>query len=246
LSTPLLGFPLKQYGEGLDFSAGFSVASPLSPAVSIGAGASYLVHGDYRLVDQGDDFKPGAEIAITAGLDIQPQGRPGSMIRLDGVYRLYQTDELGGVEIFEEGNQLELQAEATLPVGQAAVSALARTVLKSDNTSLSVAGSTVGEITAAAGTSVLTRLAVTIPLGSSLRGGLLGEVGLFDGSDLQGENGNVIGIGPLVSIALGGGTALRVGGMALSGSLETSPDEPDENLSGLAGFLTLSWRGGDR
>jgi hypothetical protein len=168
------------------------------------------------------------------------------MIRLDGVYRIYQTDELGGVEIFEEGNQLELQAEATLPVGRAAVSALARSVLKSDNTSLSAAGGTVEEITASAGTSVLGRVAVTLPIGSSLRGGLLGEVGLFDGSELDGENGSVFGIGPVVSFALGGGTAVRLGGMVLSGSLEAAPDEPDESLSGLAGFLTLSWRGGDR
>lgn len=244
LAHPVLGFPVKQLGRGFDVSAGAALAGPLGGGLSGGMGVGVVIPGAYALLAGQEDFTPGTEIAVSGGLDLGADGsEAGSgILRLDATYRYFGKDKIGDTEIFEEGAQIELQALGRTSMGELGLSALARSVLKSDNTVLAPAGDDVGDITEAAGASVFGQLGADYPFGEAVRAGVQGEFRLYDGSEGARADGSAIGAGPYVMLGLADRGWLRAGAMLLSGSLEGG-DAGDTDLSGFAVNVGFFWRG---
>lgn len=256
LGHPLLGFGLKQYGRGFDLSAGAGVGFPLGARGSMALGAGVIRHGSYTLVENGDDYEPAPEVSISAGLDVGgsrvggeggPAGgaaREGGLLRLDATYRLFGEDKLDGETIFEEGDQIELQALAATRPARVRASALARLVVKSDNTAFSGAGGAVGALKTKAGNGILLQGGIDAPLGGAVRWGVDGEMTRFSGSDTPGENGTAFGVGPSLGIPVGAGGSLRLRVLYLFGSIDSEQGSVGGDLSGLAVSAGLRWRAG--
>jgi hypothetical protein len=248
LGHPLLGFAMKQYGQGFDASGAASLGLPLGSAASAAIGAGFIHHGAYTLLDGADDFRPGAEMALSAGLDVGSTGGvaagDAASLRLDATYRLFGKDELGGAAVFEEGDQVELEAAARTRPARIGASLLGRIVLKQDNTSIGTSGQTVREIKTKAGRSTLVQAGVDAALGSALRGGVDAEWNSFSGSDAPGEDGTAIGVGPALAMPVGARGWLRARVLLLTGTIDGGPGFAERDLSGVAAALGVHWRGG--
>ena len=273
LAHPLLAFRLKQYGQGTDVNAGLALALPLTSGVTFGVGAGRVFRGTYPLGAGMADFEPSAETAISTGLDMERDDGTGPSVRLDAVYRLYGTDRQGGLDIFEPGNQTELQVTARaggggsggsggLAGGQGVrVEVTGRFVWKADDRFR--AATTPGELQAALqatrpGTFSRFTATADLPLGGRLRAGLDTEWSGFAGGDLRGSNGtgsgtdgpvygsngSVYGGGPQLRLGLGRSGALTLGGSYLFGTLKAKGAVPQIDLSGYSAFCSLAWRTG--
>jgi hypothetical protein len=273
LAHPLLAFRLKQYGQGTDVNAGLAVALPLASGVTFGVGAGRVLRGAYPLGEGMADFEPSAETAISTGLDLGRDDGTGPSARLDAVHRLYGTDRQGGIDLFEPGNQTELQLTARAggvgrvgpaghgggvgpaggigragrvgPVGGQGVTAevTGRLVWKGDDRFLTA--TTLGEPQATRpGTFSRFTAAASVPVGSRLRAGLNTEWSGFTGGDLPGIDGSVYGGGPQLRLELGRSGALALGGSYLLGTLEAKGAMRQTDLSGFSAFCSLVWRTG--
>ncbi len=243
LALPVLGFRAKDYGEGLNLSAGGAVAFPLSGTARFAMGAGFVHRGSYTLFAGGGDYRPAPEVSATAGLDLQGRGKGSTapLLRLDAVYRIYGNDELDGETVFEEGNQLELQAAGSSGGSGLRLTGLARTVLKADNTVTGGQGQTVEALKASSGNAVLGRLEVDLPVGTALRAGITSEWNHVSGSDTPVWNGDSYGLGPVLRAALGAHARLEFNVMRLGGTLDGGAN-PDLDLSGTSIGVTFSWR----
>jgi hypothetical protein len=243
LALPVLGFRAKDYGEGLNLSAGGAAAFPLSGTARFALGAGVVHRGSYTLIAGGGDYRPAPEVSATAGLDLRGRanGSPAPLLRLDAVYRIYGKDELDGKTIFEEGNQIELQAAGSSGGSGLQVDGLARTVLKADNTVTGTEGQTVEALKASSGNALLARLRADLPVGTALRVGLASEWNHVSGSDTPTWNGDSYGLGPVLRASLGPRTRLELNVMRLGGTLDGGAS-PDLELSGTSFGVTFSWR----
>ncbi len=248
LGHPLLGFGLKQYGQGFDVSGGASIALPLGASSTFGVGGGFIQHGSYTLLENGDDYKPAPEFSVSAGADFGGAADAGSggggTLRLDGTVRVYGKDELDGAEIFQEGQQIELQAQAQSAPSRLAAFALARLVLKGENTAFTGDGATLAEIKSKAGNDLLIQAGADVPIAGSLRGGVDGEWNRFSGSDTPGYDGSAFGVGPTLGIPVGDGGWLRLRALLLFGSIEASAGQQKSDLSGFAATFAFRWRAG--
>lgn len=270
LGHPLLAFRLKQYGRGTDVTGGLSLALPLTSGLTFGAGTGVILRAAYPLVDGMADYEPSSETAISAGLDVERADGAGPSARLDVVYRLYGTDQQGGVDLMEPGDQTEIQLTArTGRIGRAGrtgrtgasgrldpahparpgdfrgvtAEATARVVLKADD--LYLTGMTLGEPQATRpGTYSRFTAGASILLGSRVRAGLNAEWSEFTGSELPGNNGSAYGVGPELRIGLGQGGVLSLGGSYLGGTLEADGTIARTDLTGYSAFCSLAWRTG--
>lgn len=251
LSVPLFGFRMKTYGQGLDLSAGAATALPLGERASLGLGAGIVSHGEYTLVEDGDDYKPGLESSVSLGLDLGGRARgrgnasgSGAPLRVDLSYRAFGKDQLGGEDLFQEGGQIEGQAAVALGQHGPRFNLLGRVVAKSDNTSFADSSGSIQELKEKPGTSVRGEATFDFPLGTSMRLGLLGEVQNFSGSDDASLNGSVFGGGPVLSILFGKSGGLRLAGEYLTGSIDENKetDRAKVDLSGFSASIGLTVR----
>ena len=243
LSQPILGFSLKQYGQGFDATGGIALALPAGPGAVIGLGAGIVAPGSYTLIDGGGDFAPGTQISLTAGLDLT-NTETGAQARLDSGYRIYSTDELDGEPIFEEGNQIELQATGRAPAAGLILTAASQGVFKADNAILQGPGATVASISQKPGTSFDIRLGADRPLGERWLLGVRGEWRSFNGSDTPGRDGTAFGAGPSARVDLGASAWFRLNALVMTGSLDAGDGFAEQDLSGVAITAALSWTGG--
>ncbi|MCA9757594.1 MAG: hypothetical protein KDA27_17445 [Candidatus Eisenbacteria bacterium] len=256
LGNPLLGFRMKHYGEGLDLSGGAAFAVPLGSSVTAAVGAGFVTRGAYEFVAGEDDFKPGQETSVSGGVDILSSGaRPA--LRLDASYRMFGADQLGDNDIFQEGNQLELQATTSFRPATARIDLTGRYVLKDDNEILDPPGTDVEKIVMDAGTAFFVQGEAGFLLGSAFLG-VSGNLTSFDGGE-DGDGttseaaytGSTFGVGPVLEFGLGDSGRLRLGGQYLTGSIDerTLADEtvvPSIDLSGFDVVVSLSWSPGAR
>lgn len=244
LAHPVLGFTLKQYGRGLDLSGGVAAATLLGPSVSAGAGAGVIIPGGYALLEGEEDYTPGTEIAVSAGIDVGSTESPQDpMLRLDGSYRMYGTDQLGDADIFEEGDQIELQALGRTGLGPLLLSSWNRLVLKADNVVFEDAGDSIEETQEASGTTFAGQLGLDLPVGETAAVGLQGEWRVYDGSEGGRRDGTALGFGPSAMLGLGTQGWIRATALYLTGTLTGVDDLPDDDLSGFAVTVGIFWRG---
>ena len=232
LSHPVLAFRLKEYGRGLDLSAGLALAVPLAPGISAGIGGGFMAHGAYALVEDGADYTPGSEISLSAGVDFGGTEDSPAPVRLDAVWRTFARDEVEGQEVFEEGDQLTFEASGRTGSGKLAASLTGRIVTQSDNTIFTSEGETVESFRTPAGTLGLMIAAADLPVSSWLRLGLEAELSRFSGSEGGSRDGQAYGAGPIATLILGKHAHLTARARLLSGSLETGTEGAEIDLSG--------------
>ena len=132
LSQDFYSFGVPVLGQGFNIAPAVTIAYPINNNFVIGAGASYQVKGDFKPVENMlESFTPGDELMITGGVDVR-LGRSWAL-STNVSYITYQEDELGGVSIFESGDQafVALQVLGNLGTNQLRVTSRYRTKAKS-------------------------------------------------------------------------------------------------------------------
>lgn len=240
LGHPLLGFRMKHYGEGVNVSGGGAIAFPLGERATFALGGGFVQRGEYEFVEGEPDFKPGAESSVSAGLDfLSEDGEP--FTRFDVSYRIYGKDESGGQEIFQEGNQTELQASLNLRPGRMRSALLVRGVLKDENEVLSANGDNVDAVAVDAGQSIFARYTLGIALSESSVFGFLADYATFSGSEVVQNDGHAWGVGPTFEQRLGQSGRLGLSALFLRGSTDGDEELPELDLSGLDVSMQLTW-----
>lgn len=106
LSGKALGFKYNKLGEGLDINVGGGLAHAFG-AVAFGAGAGYIIKGEYAFAEDKDvKYKPGDQLNITGGFDLSLSSL---LLRTDVTYATYKTDKSDGTEVFKEGTRLSAE-----------------------------------------------------------------------------------------------------------------------------------------
>ena len=108
VSPNVLGFRMRNYGNGTDLDLAVSLGHDLGRGWTVGGGVSYLLKGEYDL-DTSTVYGPGNEFALTAGADWR-RGR--LLLSLDTLFRNFGEDTLGDAGTFSDGNQLETTLRA--------------------------------------------------------------------------------------------------------------------------------------
>ncbi len=104
VSQDFYGFYVPVLGQGLNISPGITLAFPFGDNMVGGLGVSYQLKGSFKPVENMPDaFKPGDEMMITGGFDFRLADEWALSTNVS--YVLYNTDELGDLEVFESGNQ---------------------------------------------------------------------------------------------------------------------------------------------
>ncbi|MFH1144054.1 MAG: hypothetical protein V1774_05880 [Candidatus Eisenbacteria bacterium] len=243
LAHPVLGFRLKEYGRGLDVSAGAAFTLPLGEGMIAGVGGGFISHGSYALMEEGDDYKPGNEISLSAGIDIGATSDAPAPLRLDAVWRTFEADQIDDREIFEEGDQITLEAVGRSGGEGLKAELLGRGVFQSDNTIVTGAGETVGKLTSPAGTFWLMTGGIDFPLSNRLRLGVGGEWSTFSGSEGGARDGQAFGIGPTVALRVAGHVRLAGQARWLMGALESGEGAADIDVSGIHAGIGLRLSG---
>lgn len=108
ISPTVLGFRMRNYGNGTDLDLAVSLGKDLGHGWTVGGGLSYLLKGEYDL-DTRTVYGPGNEFAATAGADWR-RGR--LLLSLDTLYRNFGEDTLGDAGSFADGDQIETTVRA--------------------------------------------------------------------------------------------------------------------------------------
>ena len=132
LSQNALRFSTPNFGQGLDINAGVATARRVGEMV-VGVGVGYLLKGEFTPRQGGGDYKPGAEISLTAGLDKKVMSGDGK-VTVDAVYTMYGEDESAGRAAFQSGNKILLQVLGMLKAKGLDWRLYAIERLKGDNT----------------------------------------------------------------------------------------------------------------
>ncbi|MEZ4652696.1 MAG: hypothetical protein R3E12_03580 [Candidatus Eisenbacteria bacterium] len=230
LSAPLLGFRLKHYGEGWNVGGGGALAFPVAESATFALGGGFVHRGAYEFVAGDDDYRPGTEVSASTGLDVQ--SGEVAVLRLDASYRAFGADQLGGQDIFDEGDQIELQAAAGTPPAPFAASARVRSVIKQDNTAFSSAGEAVEQATLAAGHSVQVEGDLSYALSPRARFGIGGSFLQFAGAEDASQDGHTLGVGPLFDVVLGDRGRVSVQAQWLEGKTNDVDGVAGLDLSG--------------
>ena len=196
LSQNALRFSTPNFGQGLDVNVGVATAKKVGETV-VGIGVGYLLKGEFTPREGGGDYKPGAEISLTAGLDRKVMAGDGK-VTVDAVYTIYGEDELNGAKTFQSGNKLMLQGQGILNTRAATWRLYAIERTKGKNTSHS--GGRASEFSNGnqfeAGVSVLKTSSGKI----GLRG--LADFRLYGANDFDVGKASMVSVGPGVRYKL--------------------------------------------
>lgn len=232
IGNPLLGFRMKHYGEGLNVTAGAAAAFPLGDRATFAVGGGFVQRGGYEFVKDQQDFTPGREISASVGLDVGGStGLP--LFRFDTSYRMFAEDELGETPIFQEGNQLELQASLHTRPSDFHFDLTGRAVLKEDNETLTEVGGTVEAVAADAGKALFARAEAGFDVTDPVYVALVADWTGFSGGDDALSKGTVFAVGPAVATRLGEAGSFRLAGQYLVGSTDDDTDGEGNRITGL-------------
>lgn len=105
LSRNLFRFREPSFGQGFNVAPGFMVALPLNDRIAVGGGVSYQLKGAYRPLESfADDYDPGDELLLTAGVDVRLHQT--TYLSSDVTYTRYGRDRLGDEEAFGPGDKV--------------------------------------------------------------------------------------------------------------------------------------------
>ncbi len=112
------------FGQGLRVAPAVTYAFPVGERLALGLGASYQYRGPYEpLDDLPDEYDPGEEILLTAGVDLEVT--PTSSFSVDLSFGVNGTDTFGAIT-YEPGNTMTATAQYLLYLGFHQVRAVAR------------------------------------------------------------------------------------------------------------------------
>lgn len=245
LGHPLLGFQLREYGKGLGASAGLALAQDLGSRLLLGFGAGVLYQGPYTLIAGEEDYTPGLEGSASAGLDIVKVGWRAARLRFDTTYRLFGQDKMGSEAIFEEGNQLELQASGIATPPDWIANLLARVVFKADNTEFDTGSRPVRELDRSAGTFATIVASISRRCVGALHVGVAAAWTQFTGSDTPGVDGYTYAIGPEAILPVNDRTRVDLLVQMLAGTIDEDEVSPGADLGGIHVGLGLTWQAGE-
>lgn len=110
LSQNFYRFRVPSYGQGFGVGTGLTWAVPVTESIVLGIGGSVRYNGSYQpLLGQQEEYDPGEEGRLTAGVDVQ-LGRL-SALSADVSVVTYGTDTLGESEQFQAGNQFSVRVQ---------------------------------------------------------------------------------------------------------------------------------------
>jgi hypothetical protein len=96
-----LNFPIKTFGQGLDWGGALTLAHQVGQwALSVGGG--YIVRGPYAPLATVSDYDPGDELTVTAGASY---ATGGWTLGLDASGKMIRVDRLTGTPVFRNGKQ---------------------------------------------------------------------------------------------------------------------------------------------
>ncbi|MGB9595701.1 MAG: hypothetical protein ACPL7B_05420, partial [Candidatus Poribacteria bacterium] len=104
LYDEVLGFRVNKLGSGFDINAGVALAMDMG-AFGLSLSSSYMRRGSYISMENGQSkYKPGDELGITTAIDVV---RDSALINADIGYTRYTADEVDGVSILKEGDEIK-------------------------------------------------------------------------------------------------------------------------------------------
>ena len=104
-----LDFPIKTFGQGLDWGGTLTLARQMGHW-AVSAGGGYVIRGPYTPLTTVSDYDPGDEVTVTAGASYVT-GK--WTFALDASGRMIRVDRLGGTPVFRNGKQFIGKASAT-------------------------------------------------------------------------------------------------------------------------------------
>ncbi len=195
--NPRSGFPLSGFGEGLGWEFTLARAFSLSERVSAGLAFAFLRHAEFELLGgETGKYRLGSETGFSAAIDWE-LGR-GRMIRLDGGFVLFGSDELSGEEFIDQGNVKRLGAAIDYPFASYTLSFAVKGLAKSDNTFFETdsTGAPV-EIAQPSGNYLYLDLRIGRAFSRKVLGYLGTRASFMDDSEYAiGANGTTVGFGP--------------------------------------------------
>lgn len=110
LSQNFYDFHLPILGQGLNVAQSLTVAVPIHERVVVGAGAAYQIKGPFAPSRAfPDEYDPGDELLLTAGLDVQLSST--SALSGDVTVTTYAGDTVGEEVVFGSGNRFTLTTQ---------------------------------------------------------------------------------------------------------------------------------------
>lgn len=104
ISYSVFRFHVPNFGEGVGIAPGFTWALPLSDNVVAGIGATYQLKEGFKPLETfSDEYDPGDEILLTAGMDFRLNNT--TSLSTDVIFTNFNTDKIGENEIFSSGNK---------------------------------------------------------------------------------------------------------------------------------------------
>jgi|GEM_PF-2661246 len=241
LGNPVLGFPLREYGRGLDLSMGAAYAKSLGRGVVLGFGGGLIKHGAYTIYEGDKEYLPGLETSISIGLDGVLAKPRGTLLRLDATYRFFSTDEYDEASVFTQGDQMVLQSRTKTHSDRYRIDTFGRVIIQAKNVRHENGpGDNTKEIEASSGTQIFLSAIGQKRISDDIWIGLLGEWNQFSGSDMDGLNGSAFGVGPTLTKQMGSTLSVQLRTGLLSGSIDGDDSYPGIDLNGFNASLHLS------
>jgi len=192
-----LGLRTTYFGGGLDLSAGLSAAFSMNDWV-FGVGAGFVRTGTFKPVQNSDDYNPGDEISLTAGLD-RSFGEESKLLA-DFTYTLYTTDTFQGADYFKSAPRLLFEARYYFPWRNFDMAVMVRDRVKGKNETLQVDPATdIAKLREEAANSHGNELDIIAQGGYALSEktsveGLL-QVKIYSANELEANGATIFGIG---------------------------------------------------
>ncbi len=103
-------FHVPHFGQGVGVSPGLVWATALTDKLIVGVGASYYSRGAFEPVASlPDKYHWGDEVLFTAGSELRLTRT--LTLTVDAFYTRYEPDKIGGVQVYEAGDRLTIQAQ---------------------------------------------------------------------------------------------------------------------------------------
>lgn len=220
-----LGFRYSRLGEGLDVNLGCGFAKTYEPIV-LGVGAGYLLKGEYsHLEDEDFKYKPGNQLNLTGGFDLQ---LAPLLLRSDVTYTIYQSDTENNAEVVKEGTRLSISEMVFLPMDRFSIMLSGRYIDRGETEFL--AGSFDGESVKRYGAQVNVNGAITMKMTEILSLKLLADSVFIGKNDDDQNDATVFSFGAGVNVRF-----MRASYIDIAGRYHTgSSNDGDISLTGIS------------